>query len=226
MAEAAAAPVHQVHLAVCLVCPSLLTLQTQRLTIPTGGARSGSSNSGGRTTTGSGVSPSYGGGRYYGGGAAMPYRSGARSPLGITPFILPLAALSIFPGLWLYSVYAYPYTHPYSFYNTSANANQTKPVQCLCEEYSECGCDDNTDSEFVSSVVGSGAYAALDKTLVNVADVNGTSTIVLNGTLPNGTTASGGTTDGTSSAGIRNSALEHMGLWVMGAVVVYGVWFL
>lgn len=67
---------------------------------------------------GSGVRPGYGGGRYYGGGATVPYTAGHRSPLGLAPFLLlPVAALAIFPGLWLYGVYSYPYTHPYTFVN-------------------------------------------------------------------------------------------------------------
>jgi len=185
------------------------------------GPASSSSSAGGRTNTGSGVTPDYGGGRYYGGGAVAPYASGVRSPLGITPLFLSAAGLAFFPGLWLYGAYEYPYSHPYTFYNRTAPAsgtnttgmNETKPVTCLCAAYEECGCDDNGNTTFLDSLIGDGTYSELNQTLVTVADVNGTSTIVINGTLPNGTTSSGGTEDA-FSAGVRN-VVEISGYWVM-----------
>ena len=74
-----------------------------------------------------------------------------------------------------------------------SGVNETKPVTCLCDAYSECGCDDNGNTTFLDALIGDGSYAALNKTLIDVADINGTSTIILNGTLPNGTTTTGGT---------------------------------
>jgi hypothetical protein len=190
------------------------------------------SNSGGKTTTGSGPSRGYGGGAYYGGGATTPYRSGGRSPIGITPFIV--APLLIFPGLWLYSAYAYPYSHNYNFHNrtnpnNTDNTNTTLPVLCLCEEYSVCGCDDNNNSTFLDSIVGNGSYQGLNKTLATVASVKNettgknVTTLVLNGTLPNGTTAPGGTDSATASWAARNAVVEGMGWWVMTAVVLVTV---
>lgn len=197
-----------------------------------GGATSSKSNSnaGGKTVSGSGVRPAYGGGRYYGGGATVPYTAGQRSPLGLAPLlILPIAALAIFPGLWLYGVYQYPYTHSYTFVNeTITNTtfpngiNQTLLVDCLCQQYSVCGCDDNSDSTYLHDLIGNGSYAALNKTLVTISTVNGTRTIAINGTLPNGTTASGGT----DSLAPKQHALEFAGWWVMSAVVVYSISFL
>ncbi|KAI9648819.1 hypothetical protein NHQ30_003460 [Ciborinia camelliae] len=200
-----------------------------------GGVTSSSSSAGGRTKSGSGPAPAYGGGRYYGGGAATPYSAGARSPLGIAPLFLGVALLSIYPGLWLYGAYIYPYHNPYTFRNHSATANgtntttnvvetrqasdttgviQTLPVTCLCAAYSVCGCDDNGNSTFLDQLIGDGNYAALNKSVINVADVNGTTTIILNGTLPNGTTASGGT----DSAAARTIA-EGLGLSVLITIV-------
>ncbi|TGO31973.1 hypothetical protein BHYA_0372g00040 [Botrytis hyacinthi] len=200
-----------------------------------GGVTSSSSSSGGATKAGSGPAPAYGGGRYYGGGATTPYSSGARSPLGIAPVFLGLGALSIFPGLWLYGAYSYPYHNPYSFRNHSATrngtnttsasietrqdsdttgVNETKPVTCLCAAYSECGCDDSGNSTFLDQIIGDGSYAALNTSLVNVADVNGTSTILINGTLPNGTTASGG-----SDSAAGRTIVEGLGWWIMVATV-------
>jgi hypothetical protein len=107
-------------------------------------------------------------------------------------------------------------------------ANETKPVTCLCAEFSVCGCDDNSDTTFLDSIIGDGDYTKLNKTLVQVADINGTSTIILNGTLPNGTTATGGTeeADGSSSdsssgssSGRASGFLQASGYWVMIAMV-------
>ncbi|ATZ49613.1 hypothetical protein BCIN_05g00410 [Botrytis cinerea B05.10] len=200
-----------------------------------GGVTSSSSSAGGATKAGSGPAPAYGGGRYYGGGATTPYSSGAHSPLGIAPVFLGVGVLSIYPGLWLYGAYSYPYHNPYIFRNHSATRNgtnttsdsvvtrqesdttgveQKKPVKCLCAAYSECGCDDSGNSTFLDQIIGDGNYAALNKTLVNVADVNGTSTILINGTLPNGTTASGG-----SDSAAGRTIVEGLGWWVMVATV-------
>jgi len=105
--------------------------------------------------------------------------------------LLPVTALVIFQGFWLYPAYAYAYPHPFTYYNASAGQNQTKPVECLCEQYQECGCDDNTDPTYMNSLIGNGSISALNTTLIQVNEVNGTSTILINGTLPNGTTAAG-----------------------------------
>ncbi|KAH7080162.1 hypothetical protein BKA63DRAFT_407602 [Paraphoma chrysanthemicola] len=206
---------------------------------------SGSSYVGGSTRLGSGPSRSYGRGGYYGGGAAVPYQAGSRTPKGLLAgaVLAPVAVLAIMPGLWLYSVYPYYYNNPYRFYNRTANrtntntngkrddlvslvlrqettgANVTLPVVCLCQEFSVCGCDENTDQAYLNDLVGDGDYNKLNKSLVTVSDVNGTRTLVLNGSLPNGTTAPGGVDD--AAAGL--SAGKYAGYWAMGLVVVYGV---
>lgn len=196
-----------------------------------GGAGTGSSNAGGATRSGSGVTPAYGGGAFYGGGARTPYRAGGRSPgRGIAPVFLVGAAL-IFPGLWLYGAYAYPYGSPYSFRNRTSNANETLPVTCLCQQYSECGCEENDDSAYLDDLVGNGSLAALNDSVARVSDVNGTRTLVLNGTLPNGTTTSGGTDDATTttaatSAALKRGILENAGWWVVGAIVGWTVWMI
>lgn len=166
------------------------------------GNRGGTSGS----STGTGVRPAYGsGGRYYGGGATVPYQAGLRSPGGLIAItLLSIAALAIFEGIWLYPAYIYAYPQPYTFYNASANQNQTKPVECLCEQYQECGCDNNTDPTYLSSLLGNGSVSALNSTLVQVHDVNGTSTILINGTLPNGTTAAGDSSSGSAPTAITN----------------------
>lgn len=99
---------------------------------------------------------------------------------------------------------------------TSEGMNQTKPVLCFCGEYAECGCDDNGNTTFLDDLIGDGDYNKLNKSVVTVADVNGTSTILLNGTLPNGTTASGGTEDANSA---RGGVERITGYWFMVAIV-------
>ena len=142
------------------------------------------------------------------------------------------------PGFWLYSAYPYHYNNPYRFHNQSAvnntdndndrrwlwarqtqGRNETLPVVCLCQEYSVCGCDENDDQQYLDDLVGNGSYAALNKTLVTVSDVNGTKTLVLNGTLPNGTTAPGGEDGAAASLRVGNYA----GYYAIAMLVVAGV---
>ena len=124
----------------------------------------------------------------------VPYASGNRSPTrGITPYAIPIAALDFFPGLWLYgSLWAYPYNYPYYYYHNGHNT--TANVTCLCQRYSECGCDPNNNETFIQVVVNNGTNAPVNTSMSQfVTWPNGTSMAYINGTLPNGTTASGGT---------------------------------
>jgi hypothetical protein len=56
--------------------------------------------------------------------------------------------------------------------------------------------------------------------LINVAVVNGTKTLLINGTLPNGTTAPGGDEDAFDNAatGLR-AAAQALGFWPVVAAV-------
>lgn len=84
--------------------------------------------------------------------------------------------------------------------------------------YAECGCDDDGNTTFLDSLIGDGTYSKLNLSLVQVVDYpNGTSEIVLNGTLPNGTTVAGGDEDVNGGA---KRMIEASGYWVMGALVV------
>lgn len=210
-----------------------------------GGSRTlATSNAGGSTSAGSGASRSYGRGGYYAGGAAVPYTAGQATRRGLPagPLLVGGAALAIMPGLWLYSVYPYYYTSPYRFYNRSRNAtednnnndarsivirqssdqqgaNETLPVVCLCQEYSVCGCEENTDQAYLDDLIGNGSYAALNKSLVTVSRNESGKMLVLNGTLPNGTTAPGGQDD--AAAGL--SVGKYAGYYAVGLAVLYGV---
>ncbi|KAF7122156.1 hypothetical protein CNMCM5793_000112 [Aspergillus hiratsukae] len=186
------------------------------------GSRGGSGGSSrtGSTSSTSRIAPSYAGGAYYAGGAASAYSAGRRSPLGITPFLLPVAALAIFPGIWLYGAYAYPYSHHYNYINQTANRNESLPVVCLCQQYSACGCDDNNNSTYYQSLFN--GTQPVNSSIAKVVNANGTETIYINGTLPNATTTSTGST----SSAPATTLLEASGYWVMVALVVSTVWAL
>ncbi|KAK6539520.1 hypothetical protein TWF694_009736 [Orbilia ellipsospora] len=180
-----------------------------------GGGKSGGSSggsSGGKSSGGSSSSKgykTYSGGRY-GGGSTTGYKAGGKSPLGLVPFLLPLAAVAlIFPGLWLYSVYSYHYNTAYQYYNTTINQLQNVSVQCLCMQYSDCSCDDNGNTTYLSDLV------ALNQSNTTVfATVDGVWTLLINGTVENGT----GIASGTS----LNSApsLNLLGyIWMVGVAV-------
>lgn len=206
------------------------------------GRTSPSSNAGGLSSAGSGRPRTFGGGQFYGGGARTPYTAGSRTPKGLVaaPLIGVALVVAIMPGLWLHSAYPYYYNNPYRFYNQSATnddddndndrralwtrqtqgRNETLPVVCLCEEDFVCGCDENDDQQYLNDLVGNGSYAALNKTLVTVSDVNGTRSLVLNGTLEKGTTAPGGTDE---SGAMSLSAGKYVGYYAVGMMVLAGV---
>lgn len=179
-----------------------------------------SSNQGGITKSGSGPQPAYGrSNSYYAGGAHTPYTAGKKSPGGLSPFLLPATAMAFFPGIWLYGIYAYPYRDPYRFVNQTTNQNETIPVVCLCQEYSVCGCDKNHHSGYFKDLFNGPVPHDTDK--VQVADVNGTRKVVINGTLPNGTTRSD-----PDASGSPATIAQASGYWVMAAVVMGAVWLL
>ncbi|KAJ9210508.1 hypothetical protein DTO166G4_7893 [Paecilomyces variotii] len=178
-----------------------------------------SSNVGGTSARGSGAARSYGGGAYYAGGARTPYTAGRRSPSGLSPVLLPVAAVAFFPALWLSGVYGYPYVHPYLYFNPHTHRNESMPVECLCQQYSECGCDDNNNSTFLHSVLN--GTVPQNNSVVRLATVNDTEKIFINGTLPNGTTAASG-----SSAASTARIEELSGYWVMVAAVTGMIYML
>jgi hypothetical protein len=202
--------------------PGPRSLKSLMLTIPSllHSRSSPSSNQGGRTTTGTGPRPAYGGGRFYGGGATVPYKSGTPSPSGILPVFAAAAFIAFWPGLWLYGAYLYHWPHDYTFFNETSGEEESKPVTCACDPYLVCGCDYTDDEGYMSDLIGNGSWAALDHAVITVAEVNGTVTILINGTLPNGTTAAGGDEEPFSdgAAGMRGM-LVHLGWWPVFAAV-------
>lgn len=156
--------------------------------------------------------------RYYAGGASTPYRAGALGALAVTPLLLPVAALAFWPGIWYHPVYAYDYNDDYQYHDDNTNKNTSLPVVCLCEEYQECGCSNNTNSSYYESLFN--GTQPRNTSVVTVANVNGTEKIYINGTLANGTTAA----DSSAAPGAMGNLLHSSGHWVTIALVAAMVW--
>ena len=94
--------------------------------------------------------------------------------------------------------------------------------------YNPCGCDNNTNTTYLDTLVGNGSAADENSTLIHIGNVNGTKTLVINGTLPNGTNDTEDTTSTSSSTSgaVRQDILEYSGFWLVGAIVGATVWLL
>lgn len=92
--------------------------------------------------------------------------------------------------------------------------------------YSPCGCDNNTNTTYLDTLVGNGSAADENGTLIHVANPNGTKTLFINGTLPNGTNGTEDSTSSTTSGAVRQYLLENSGFWLVGAIVGATVWLL
>jgi len=198
-----------------------------------GGSRgSGSGSSSGGRSGARGPQPSYAGGRYAG-GASKPYAAGSRSPSGIRPVLLGagVAALAFWPGVWLYGAYMYHYPNSYRYYNETSEEEEDRPILCACSKEASCGCDqdDNTNNTALyEELIGNGSYEHLNKSIVDVAEVNGTTTILINGTLPDGTALPSGSDSNSDSGSDSDSAaaramVEAMGYWPAAAAVLAAV---
>lgn len=131
-----------------------------------------------------------------------------------------MAALAfILPAAWAYGAYAYPYNNHYRYYNETSHQNTSLPVVCVCQEYQECGCDDNNNRTYYESLFnGTTPHNTSD---VRVVTINGTEKIYINGTLANGTTAERSSGSSTNAA---SGLLQASGFWVPVAVVAAMVW--
>lgn len=108
----------------------------------------------------------------------------------------------------------YPYPNQYRYHNDTSNQDESRDVICGCAQEAVCGCDDNNNTEYFASLIGNGDYNKLDKDVVNVAEVNGTMTILINGTLPDGTTAA------SAAGGSMRHMVEALGFWPAIAAVI------
>ncbi|KAL2105205.1 hypothetical protein VUR80DRAFT_8759 [Thermomyces stellatus] len=212
-----------------MVLPGLTTGSHGGLT-GSGGSRGGGGGGGSSPPRpgqpgfpGAGAPRGFAGGRFYGGGVATPYPAGRRTPgAGIAPFFLLGAALAFWPGVWLYGAHTYDFDERYHFHNETTDKDEDLPVICACDPYNPCGCEENDDEQYVSDLVGTGAYDQLNKSQVNVAEVNGTKTLLINGTLPNGTEPPVPEDGDDAGPGMRAMA-EALGYWPMVAAMVSAV---
>ncbi|CAG9985211.1 unnamed protein product [Clonostachys byssicola] len=191
------------------------------------GAQGG--NTGGYSPGGSGPQPRFVSNTYYGGGAKAPYPAGG-SPSGksMTSSRSP-SPLAYYPGYWPpYPIFIYPYGYHHSYRNKTSNQNETREIECACPQYSSCMCDDIEDTKFWDELIGDGDYKKLNKSLVTVAQVNGKTKIVLNGTVPNGTTTDcKDSKDCEAYYSDAASLLAHsLGLWPVAFTVFASVFFL
>ena len=161
-------------------------------------ARTGSSSSGSTSNTGSSgsstsvgtvsrTSSNYRSGTYNG-GAVSSYRGGVPyAGLGV-PLLI---GGSLGAAAWyypLYNGYGYgqgrpPNTNyyvynsslgvPVTYTNTTTNGTESNPVICLCQDGTECGC----------GPVNSTVIEQTPQSLLLTAPLNGTTTLVINGTL-------------------------------------------
>ncbi|KAF4956454.1 hypothetical protein FGADI_3812 [Fusarium gaditjirri] len=190
-----------------------------------GGSRSSGGGGGGGGSRGVGPQPSFAGGRYYPGGSSKPYKSGTSSPGRIAPYALGGAALAFWPGLWLYGAYMYPYSHPYHYHNDTSDEDEERDVLCGCSRYEYCACDDNNSTQYFDELIGNGSYDALNKSIVNVAEVNGTMTILINGTLPNDTALPDENASDNGALLRRMTRIEGMGWFTILSLVFFTVFY-
>lgn len=138
------------------------------------------------------------------------------------PTVLALSFASLLlAGAWMHgSVYAYHFDRDIEYLNKTSNRNESLPVMCLCQEYSVCGCDENHNQTYVDALVANATNVTTNGPVRSkIAEVNGTSILVINGTLDNGTTADGGTEVVSGAVG------RNVGLLAFAAVVAVGVFF-
>lgn len=119
------------------------------------------------------------------------------------------------------SLYGYPFTQNVYYYNKTSSQNETLPVLCLCQEYSVCGCDENHNQTYIDQLMVNATANPTNGMVVGskIVDVNGTRTLVVNGTLDNGTTSDGGTVAVSGAMG------QGVGLLILAAMVGLGVSF-
>ncbi|KAG7408573.1 hypothetical protein Forpe1208_v012409 [Fusarium oxysporum f. sp. rapae] len=102
--------------------------------------------------------------------------------------------------MWPYGAYIYPFTNTCSYHNETVDQDEERSVMCGCSRYGNCTCDDPGSAPYFKELIGSGSYEALNKSIVDVAEFNGTKTILINGTLPNGTALAGDKNRNSASA--------------------------
>lgn len=110
----------------------------------------------------------------------------------------------------------------YHYYNIISHRDDVREILCGCAIYSLCGCDDAEDDALYQQLIGDGDYHRLDRALVDVTPVNGTTKILINGTLPNDTTGGNEDTVDNSPRDEKSATMamvQTIGLWPTVAAV-------
>ncbi|EGU73615.1 hypothetical protein IWW34DRAFT_796722 [Fusarium oxysporum f. sp. albedinis] len=119
--------------------------------------------------------------------------------------------------MWLYGAYIYPFTDTCFYRNETIDEDEERSVVCGCSWYENCACDDPDSAPYFKEPIGSGSYEALNKSIVDVAEFNGTKTILINGTLPNGTALAG---DKDKNSAPARCVVGTFGYWPTVAVIL------
>ena len=147
-------------------------------------------------------------GTFLKGGSIVSYRSGQNSPSGIQPSRVTAAgAAAIFPGTWGAGVYVYSYTLDEDDLDETEldgdfldDLDDPVPVRCLCEEFLECSCEEENDEDYLQFLIDDDDVDDLDEEVVAFNTVDGTTTLVINGTMPNATEFLGDDSDDDSDS--------------------------
>ena len=145
----------------------------------------------------------------YGGGSRYPYVAGHSTPSGLMPFYVSASA-SWMPYDWgPNGEYCYPLNHTGPALPNNPAGNTTDPILCICLANDVCGCDNKNGTYTIPL---SAKYAL----------INGTETVVVNGTLADGTTAPSEATSAQSSANIIrvSTTSATCALWVAFTLMV------
>lgn len=157
--------------------------------------------------------PILGGGTYYPGGADNPYPAGRASPGGLPAHLVSAAAFGLVGASPEYE-YTYHTGYPY-YLNTTTHEERILLVQCVCCQYNPCGCEDRFEVSAIREMLNTSGIAKIEP-------VNGSTIVVINGTLLNSTTGT------TSAAGLRAPGIanwrETTNWWVLATIVGAMVW--
>lgn len=75
------------------------------------------------------------------------------------------------------------------------------------------------DPEYQRELLQDGSYDNLNKSLITVSEINGTSTIVLNGTIPNNTAEAAQSGGGGEESSAMHTVMQGAGYWALTALV-------
>lgn len=151
-------------------------------------------------------------------GGARPFPPGQATGSGLRPSFVPATALAVFPGVLLLGAYVYAYDQHHHWVDQETHRNRSLPVECFCQQYMDCSCDDKSKDY----AKGFDNGRPVNSSTVQDLTINGTEKIYVNGTVPNDTSSHG--TSGASTLAPGQSMALNSGYWAMVAVVIGAVW--